>query len=213
MITEERISTYLLSLESPETGLMAEMETSAKAHEVPIIKKETAAFLKVLVKMQRPRRVLEVGTAIGYSGILLARELPEDGKLVTIENYEPRILEARGNFARSGLDGRITLLAGDAADILPRLKEPFDFIFMDAAKGQYMHFLPDVLRLLKSGGVLVSDNVLQDGDTLESRYAVARRERTIHTRMREYLYTLKHTEGLTTAILPVGDGAAVSVKE
>lgn len=207
------MSAYLLSLETPEAGMLAELELYAKEHDIPIVRKETAAFLRVLMKIRRPRRVLEVGTAIGYSGILLARELPEGGKLVTIENYEPRICKAKENFARSGLNGQIVLMEGDAAEILPSLTEPFDFIFMDAAKGQYMNFFPEVLRLLPKDGVLVSDNVFQDGDTLESRYAVPRRDRTIHARMREYLYTLKHTNGLTTAILPVGDGVAVSVKE
>ena len=107
----------------------------------------------------------------------------------------------------------ITLLTGDAKEVLPTIEEPFDFIFMDAAKGQYIHFLPEVLRLLKSGGTLISDNVLQDGDIIQSRFAVTRSNRTIHKRMREYLYTLTHHEELTTAVLPIGDGITVSVKK
>ena len=103
-------------------------------------------------------------------------------------------------------------MEGDATEILKTLQEPYDRIFMDAAKGQYIHFLPDVMRLLKKGGILVSDNVLQDGDVMESRYAVTRRNRTIHSRMREYLYELKHNDQLVTDILPVGDGVTVSVK-
>ena len=110
------------------------------------------------------------------------------------------------------MEEKITLLEGDAADVLKELEGPYDFIFMDAAKGQYIHFLPEVLRLLAPGGILVSDNVLQDGDVVESRYAVVRRNRTIHSRMREYLWTLKHMDGLETIVLPIGDGMTVSVK-
>ena len=130
---------------------------------------------------------------------------------VPVEKYEKRIPLARENFRRAGKENAITLLEGDAAEILKELQETYDFIFMDAAKGQYPVFLPDVLRLLKTGGILVSDNVLQDGDIIESRFAVTRRNRTIHSRMREYLYELKHNENLETAVLPVGDGVAVSV--
>ncbi len=119
---------------------------------------------------------------------------------------------AKANFVRAEKEDAITLLEGDAADILKELTGPYDFIFMDAAKGQYIHFMPEVLRLLAPGGLLVSDNVLQDGDILESRFAVERRNRTIHSRMREYLYELTHHEALETVVLPVGDGVTVSVK-
>ena len=127
-------------------------------------------------------------------------------------NYEKRIPVARENFRRSGAADRITLLEGDAQEVMCGLKGPFDFIFMDAAKGQYIHFLPEVMRLLAPGGVLISDNVLQDGDLIESHFAVERRNRTIYKRMREYLYELKHREDLVTSIIPLGDGITVSVK-
>lgn len=133
--------------------------------------------------------------------------------ITTIEKYEKRIPQARDNFAASGMERRITLLEGDALEIMRTLDGPYDMIFMDAAKGQYIHFLPEALRLLRTGGILVSDNVLQDGDIIESHYAVERRNRTIYKRMREYLYVLKHTDGLLTSIVPVGDGAAVTVKQ
>ena len=137
----------------------------------------------------------------------------ENSRIVTIENYEKRIEEARKHFREAGMEERITLIAGDAGEMLSAMEDSFDFIFMDAAKGQYIHFLPDALRLLKTGGLLVSDNVLQEGELIESHYAVERRNRTIYKRMREYLYVLKHTEGLVTSVLPVGDGAAVTVKK
>ena len=139
--------------------------------------------------------------------------MPRRGcRITTIENYEKRIPIARENFKRAGREEQIILIEGDAAEVLGRLEGEYDFIFMDAAKGQYIHYLPDVMRLLADGGCLVSDNVMQDGDVIESRFAVERRNRTIHARMREYLYELKHREDLVTSILPLGDGAAVSIK-
>ena len=163
--------------------------------------------------MNKPKQILEVGTAIGFSALLMSEFAPEDCHITTIEKYEKRIPIAKGNFEKYGKADKITLLEGDAIDILKKLEGTYDFIFMDAAKGQYINFLPDILRLLSVGGVLVSDNVLQDGDIIESKYAITRRNRTIHTRMREYLYTLKNHEQLETAILPLGDGVALSVKK
>ena len=162
--------------------------------------------------MKQPKQILEVGTAVGYSALLMAENMPADCHITTIEKYEKRIPIARENFQRAGMEERITLLEGDAAEVLKGLEGPYDFVFMDAAKGQYIHFLEEVLRLLPIGGVLVSDNVLQDGDILESRFAVERRNRTIHSRMREYLYVLKHHEQLTTSIIPIGDGVTLSVR-
>ena len=171
------------------------------------------SFLKVLLLMQKPARILEVGTAVGFSALLMSEYAPEGCRITTIENYEKRIPIARENFKRAGKEEEITLIEGDAADVLRDLEGEFDLIFMDAAKGQYIHYLPDVMRLLAEGGCLVSDNVMQDGDVIESRFAVERRNRTIHARMREYLYELKHRNDLVTSILPLGDGVAVSVKK
>ena len=166
----------------------------------------------MLLAVRRPIRILEVGTAVGFSALLFCEYAPEGAQITTIEKYEKRIPVARENFRRGGKEAQITLLEGDAAEILSSLTETYDFIFMDAAKGQYIHFLPDVMRLLEVGGVLVSDNVLQDGDIIESHYVVERRNRTIYKRMREYLYELKHDERLITSIVPIGDGATVSVR-
>ena len=213
MIVDERMVTYIHSLETPEEPIIEQIEQEAKETFVPIIRKETQSFLKVLLLMKKPVRVLEVGTAIGYSAILMSHYLPKDGRLTTIEKYEKRIPIASENFSRAGVADRITLLEGDALEIMKSLEEPFDFIFMDAAKGQYIHYLPEAIRLLAPEGVLMSDNVLQDGDVIESRFAVERRNRTIHSRMREYLYELKHNERLQTSILPLGDGVALSIKK
>ncbi|MGN0272950.1 MAG: O-methyltransferase [Lachnospiraceae bacterium] len=213
MIVEERLVTYINSLDRGNTELLDAIEAEAVRDYVPIIRKEMQSFLKMMLQLQQPRRILEVGTAVGFSAILMAEYNPKPCEITTIENYEKRIPIARENFKRAGKQDMIELLEGDAAQVLKTLQEPFDFIFMDAAKGQYLNFLPDILRLLSPGGILISDNVLQDGDIVESRFAVTRRNRTIHKRMREYLYELTHHEELVTTVLPVGDGITVSVKK
>ena len=212
MIVDERLVTFINSFDSGNTEELEQIEKEAIETYVPIIRKEMQNFLKMLLAMKKPARILEVGTAIGFSAILMAEYNPADCQITTIENYEKRIPIARKNFKRVGKEQQITLLEGDAAEVLKTIEEPFDFIFMDAAKGQYIHFMPEVLRLLKKDGILVSDNVLQDGDIIESRYVVTRRNRTIHKRMRDYLYQLTHHEELVTSILPIGDGITVSVK-
>ncbi|MCM1157078.1 MAG: O-methyltransferase [Bacteroidales bacterium] len=212
MIVEERITSFINSLNPDDEEIIKIIEREAVEDEVPIIRRETREWIKTMLLIKKPVRILEVGTAVGFSAIYMSRFLPEQGHITTIEKWEPRIARAKENFKRTGTEDRITLLEGDAADILKDMQGSFDFIFMDAAKGQYIHFLPEVIRLLEKDGVLISDNVLQDGEILESRYVVNRRNRTIHSRMREYLYTLKHHEQLETSVIPLGDGVALSVK-
>lgn len=212
MVVDERLVTYINSLDRGNTAILDTIEREALDSYVPIIRKEMQSFLKLLLAMQKPKRILEVGTAVGFSAILMTEYNPYPCELVTIENYEKRIPIARENFVRAGKENQITLIEGDATEVLKTLDEPFDMIFMDAAKGQYINFMPDILRLLKEDGVLVSDNVLQDGDIIESHFVVTRRNRTIHKRMREYLYELTHREDLVTAVLPIGDGITLSSK-
>ncbi len=212
MIVDERMTTFINSLDAGNTPFLNQIEEEAIKTNVPIIRTDMQSFMKFLLASSQPMQILEVGAAIGFSALLMSTYAPEGCHITTIENYEKRIPIARENIARAGKEKEITLLEGDAQEILPTLNESYDLIFMDAAKGQYLAFLPEVLRLLKPGGLLVSDNVLQDGDIIESRYAVTRRNRTIHSRMRDYLYELKHHPELTTAILPVGDGVAVCTK-
>ena len=212
MIVDERTVTFINSMELPENPLLEEIEKEALESFVPIIRTETKSLLKVLLTLAKPVRILEVGTAVGYSALVMHTYAPENCKITTIENYKKRIPIARANFVRAGKESDITLIEGDALEVMKGLTGPYDFIFMDAAKGQYIHYLPEAMRLLVPGGLLVSDNVLQDGDVINSRFAVERRNRTIHSRMREYLFELKHREDLQTVILPVGDGVAVSVK-
>lgn len=212
MIVDDRMVAFINSFDKGNTPFLNQIEKYALDTQVPIIRKEMQSFLRFLLTMKRPMKILEVGTAIGFSALLMSEYAPQGCQITTIEKYEPRIPIARDNFKKAGKEDCITLLEGDAVEILQQLEGQYDLIFMDAAKGQYINFMPDILRLLAKDGLLVSDNVLQDGDVIESRYAVVRRNRTIHGRMREYLYELTHHPQLETCILPVGDGITLSVK-
>ena len=212
MAADDRITAFIDSLDRGNTPFLDELEKYAISEQVPIIRKSTQSLLKFLVTYAKPKSILEVGTAIGFSALLMSEYAPPDCRITTIEKYGKRIPVARENFRRAEKENAITLLEGDAVELLPTLEGGFDLIFMDAAKGQYIHFLPEILRLLNAGGLLVSDNVLQEGDIVESRFAVTRRNRTMHARMREYLYELKHHPKLETVILPAGDGVTLSTK-
>ena len=214
MISKERIEDFIRSFDVDSgSDALKEIEKEAKRDHVPIIRKGTQELLRILLKMKKPERILEVGTAIGFYSVFMGECSSSETEITTIENYPPRIVRAKENIKMAGMEGKIHLLEGDAADILKELDGYYDFIFMDAAKGQYIHFLPDILRLLPSGGILVSDNVLQDGDIFESRYGIRRRNHTIHNRMREYLYVLTHNDELDTVILETGDGMTISVRK
>ncbi|MBQ1680964.1 MULTISPECIES: O-methyltransferase [Agathobacter] len=213
MIVDERLVTFINSFDTGNTPILDEIEREALDTSVPIIRKEMQSFLKFLLAAQRPLRILEVGTAVGFSAILMCEYNPVQCELVTIENYEKRIPIAKENIRRAEKEAQIRLIEGDAMEILPTLEGEFDMIFMDAAKGQYINFFPEIMRLLKPNGILVSDNVLQDGDVIESHFIVERRNRTIYKRMRDYLFELTHRRDLVTTILPVGDGITVSVKK
>ena len=213
MIVDERIVTFINSMETENSKILEAIESEALSTYVPIIRKEMQSFLKVLLTIQKPMRILEVGTAVGFSALLMSEYAPAGCEITTIENYEKRSPLAEENFKKAGREDQITFLKGDAGEILKKLEGSYDLIFMDAAKGQYIHWLSDVVRLLAPGGILMSDNVLQEGELIESHYLVERRNRTIYKRMRDYLFELKHHPQLTTSIIPLGDGVSVSVKE
>ena len=214
MITEERILDFIRSFGVDRGSEALHMiEKEAVRDDVPIIRKETGELLRILLQIKKPEKILEVGAAIGFSSVFMGENTDNNTHITTIENYPPRIERAKANIALAGMEDKITLIPGDAAEVLKELSGSWDFIFMDAAKGQYIHFLPDVLRLLAPDGLLFSDNVLQDGDVLESRFAVTRRNRTIHSRMREYLTMLTHTPELTTSVIPIGDGVSLTMKK
>lgn len=213
MIVDNRITEYLHSLETSRGELLDTIEKKAIEDGVPIIRSETAALLRSLTAALRPENILEIGTAVGYSALQMCQVMPENCHITTIEKYEKRIPEAKENFRKAGEESRITFLEGDADMWLKELKgKQFDLVFMDAAKGQYLNWLPLLLDLMPVGAVLISDNVLQDGDVVQSRFAVQRRNRTIHSRMREYLYELKHMEEFETAVIPIGDGMTISTR-
>lgn len=214
MITEERVLDFIRSFGVDRGSEALHMiEKEAVRDDVPIIRKETGELLRILLQIKKPERILEVGAAIGFSSVFMGENTGKNTHITTIENYPPRIERAKANIALAGMEDKITLIAGDAAEVLKGLSGSWDFIFMDAAKGQYIHFMPEVMRLLAPGGILVSDNVLQDGDIFESRYGIKRRNHTIHNRMREYLCALTHDEAIDTVILETGDGMAISVKK
>ncbi|MCM1309054.1 MAG: O-methyltransferase [Butyrivibrio sp.] len=211
-IVNENIVSFINSFDKGESGLCRSIEKEAREALVPVIRREMGAFLKTLLALKRPRRILEIGTAVGYSALLMSESIGGDAHITTIENYAPRISAAKENFRRAGKEDVITLLEGDAAHILRELSGEYDFIFMDAAKAQYIAILPDIIRLLERGGLLVTDNVLQEGEITKPRFGVTRRNRTIYERMREYLYEVTHCKELQTSIIPIGDGAALSVR-
>lgn len=215
MITDQRIETYIQSLGQELPEILKSIEQEALVDYVPIIKKPTQNLLRMLLRCNRPKQILEVGTAVGFSAILMSEYLDKESQITTIEKMPSRIEKAKKNFTKTNKQDQITLLEGDAIEVLKVLvmeRKKFDFIFMDAAKGQYLHFLPDMIALLNVGGLLLSDNVLQDGDIVESRYAVTRRNRTIHSRMREYLFQLTHHAQLDTIVMPIGDGVTISLR-
>jgi predicted O-methyltransferase YrrM len=215
MITDERITAYINSLAVELTPELLSLEKEALDNHVPIIKKETQELLRFLLRMKQPGRILEVGTAIGFSALFMSEYSKSDCTITTIEKVPMRLVEAEKNLSRERFlhKNKITLVRGEALEVLKALvleKNVYDFIFLDAAKAQYMSFLPELMKLLEDKGMLVTDNVLQDGTVTNSRYSITRRDRTIHSRMREYLYTITHMEELETVILPVGDGVACS---
>ena len=213
-MTDERMLTFIHSFDREKPDYLNELEQYSLETNVPIIRPQMQSLLRLLITWGKPMCILEVGTAIGFSALFMSEYAPEGCCITTIEKYDKRIPIAKENFVKYGKEKEITLLEGDAVEILSGLSDDgaYDLIFMDAAKGQYIHFLPDILRLLAPNGILVSDNILQEGELIESKYAVTRRNRTIHNRMREYLYALTHNDELETMILPIADGVTLSVR-
>ncbi len=212
MIIDEHIREYINSLEQDLPAELYELEKRLLERKVPIIRKEAQTLLRFLLLTRRPERILEVGTAEGFSSILMSEYMPKDCRITTIEKVPMRIEQAALNLGKARRAADITFLNGEAQTILEELEGTYDFIFLDAAKGQYMSFLPELKRLLPKDGMLVTDNVLQDGSLAKSKFSIERRDRTIHMRMREYLYALTHDDFLETVVLPVGDGMTLSVK-
>ncbi len=214
MITDERTAAYIESLSSGNTPFLDKIEKEALSDGVPVIRKSAQSLLRVILAEKRPKTILELGAAVGFSAIFFATYGPSDVHIDTIENYPKRIEAARINIKESGMQDKIELTEGDASEVIERFSEKrqYDMIFIDAAKAQYPSYLAPCKKMLRSGGILISDNVLFDGDIVQSRFAVRRRDRTIHARMREYLRMLTEDKDLVTTILPIGDGMTVSVR-
>lgn len=212
MIVNERIDEYIELLSEENSEYIERIREEALATDVPIIKRSSEAFMKSLLKIKRYTNILELGTAVAYSTLIIAEN--SEAQITTVEKFEPRIKIAKENIKFSKFKDRIELICEDVDIVLKNLviqNKKYDFIFMDAAKAQYIKWLPDIKLLLEDEGVLFSDNILQEGSIIESKFAIDRRDRTIHKRLREYLRALTSDKNLTTSIIPIGDGVALSI--
>ena len=210
--TDDYISKYIRLIQPKYDGILGDIQEEALNAEIPIIPHETARFLSTLLTVKKPKEILEIGTAVAISAGLMCRYIQPEGHVTTIDRYELMLAEAEKNVKRLGLEDKITIIRGDAAEVLKKLEGPYDFVFLDAAKGQYIQFLPDILRLMPIGGVFVADDVLQGGNIAKSRFTLPRRQRTIHKRMRNFLWDISHLDCLESSIIPIGDGIVFCTK-
>jgi caffeoyl-CoA O-methyltransferase len=211
-IVPDAVERYLASLNRQKDALLDELAAEGRAEKLPLIDAEVGVLLNVLTRASGARRILEIGTAIGYSGIWLARALPEEGTLVTIDADADRARRARENFARAGLSARVNVVVGDAADIVPSLDGPFDVIYQDGPKDLYLPLLDRLIELLRPGGLLVTDNVLWDGEVVPGFVATPRRDSASTRTIAAYNDQLAARSHLVTSVVPLRDGVAVSVK-
>lgn len=215
-ISYSYIVEYIRALHTaPNSEILAEIETqiASETETWPIIKPEVADFMRVQLSLIKPTAILEIGTAVGYSSILMSEYLNEGGKITTLERFPYMLQKATKNIKRAGLENTIQIIEGDAAETLLTLpSKHYDVVFMDCAKGQYIHFLPECIRVLKPGGLLITDNVLHKGSVAKSRYLIDRRQRTTHSRLRDFLWTIMHSDELISTVMPIGDGVALSYK-
>lgn len=212
MLIEDYLQNYLNELLPLCDGTLGEIQKNSYEKNVPIIPNDVVRLISFILSVKRPHDILEIGAAVGFSSSLMSKFLDEGGKITTIDRFDVMIEHFKENRKKMGLENKIELIEGDACDILPTLNKKYDVIFLDAAKGQYIQMLPDCLRLLKVGGILIADDVLQDGRIAKKREDVPRRQRTIHKRMREFLWEVTHNEALETSVLTIGDGVVLCHK-
>lgn len=217
ILKQIRIDDFIDSFSIDEAEYLTELKTYAKNNDVPIIRDRTIEFLRMIINIKKPKNILEIGTAIGFSALVMKNEL-NDVHIDTIEDYEKRIVLAKENFNKYCPDDSIKLYPGDATEYLEKwisddIKEKYDFVFLDAAKGQYIKWLPSIIILLKPDGILLTDNVFKDGEILEDKLTIEKRDRTIHKRMREFLYEITHNPKLKSYIYDIGDGISISIKK
>lgn len=211
MITNPKVLEYMDIISPLNSDTLENIRKRALEEYIPIIKRDTENLLKFILEIHKPKHILEIGCGTGYSASVMLESSNAD--LVTVEKMADRVNKAKNNFEIAGFSDRVSILEGDAGDFLKSLvcgNKKFDFIFMDAAKAQYINWLPMIKLLLADNGILFSDNCLQEGDLLESSFAIRRRDKTIHKRMREYIYLLLHDKALKSWVYPVGDGVLLS---
>lgn len=210
-IAQDYIVDYIRNLICDEVGILKDLEDFANKEHVPIVQKEVANFLKCMVTIQKPKKILELGTAIGYSAILMGLASKGQCHITTIERDKNMIDIAKQNIIKSGFEDKITVVEGDCLEVLPTISGEYDLIFMDAGKGHYNDFLPYCLKLLKKQGVIIADNVLFRG-MVASNELVQRRKITIVKRMRSYLDMVSNDKNLITSVIPMGDGIAITTR-
>ncbi len=211
-LVEDYLAEYIDNMQTDCDGELGELQKWAYEQGLPIIPKDVVKLLGFVLGLKKPKAILEIGMAVGFSASYMSQFLPEDGYIKTIDRYPLMIEMARENFKKFNLQDKITVLEGNANDILPTMDEQFDFVFMDAAKGQYITILPEVLRLTKVGGVIMADDILQEGRVAQDYFEIPRRQRTIHKRLNEFLQEITYNSKLRTSILTVGDGVALIEK-
>lgn len=212
-VVKEELLDFMRTQQKKLPGELGKLEEEAHVAEVPIIPHETVVFLKFLLGQIQPERILEIGAAIGFSSSVMATTIGENAHVTTIDRFDVMIEKAKKNYERLGLTDKVTLLEGQAADILPELSGPYDFIFMDSAKSKYIEFLPECLRLLRKGGVLMVDDIFQGGTILLPDEEIPRGKRAIHRKLNEFLRVVMNHPDLTSTILPLGDGVILMTKE
>jgi Predicted O-methyltransferase len=212
-VVQPELVEYLRKEQKQIPGELGQVQKEANENEVPIIPHETVVFMQFLLGQLKPTQILEIGTALGFSSSLMAQYVGEEGHVTTIDRFDVMIRKAKKTYERLGLEDKVTLLEGQAADVLPTLTGPYDFIFMDSAKSKYIEFLPECLRLLKKGGVLMVDDVFQGGTVLDPIEEIPRNRRTIHRKLKRFLDVINNHPDLTTSLVPLGDGIALITKE
>lgn len=212
-VVKEELLDFMRTQQKKLPGELGKLEEEAHVAEVPVIPHETVVFLKFLLGQIQPERILEIGAAIGFSSSVMATTIGENAHVTTIDRFDVMIEKAKKNYERLGLTDKVTLLEGQAADILPELSGPYDFIFMDSAKSKYIEFLPECLRLLRKGGVLMVDDIFQGGTILLPDEEIPRGKRVIHRKLNEFLRVVMNHPDLTSTILPLGDGVILMTKE
>ncbi|MBL4997301.1 O-methyltransferase [Enterococcus xinjiangensis] len=212
-VVKEELLDFMRTQQKKLPGELGKLEEEAHVAEVPVIPHETVVFLKFLLGQIQPERILEIGAAIGFSSSVMATTIGENAHVTTIDRFDVMIEKAKKNYERLGLTDKVTLLEGQAADILPELSGPYDFIFMDSAKSKYIEFLPECLRLLRKSGVLMVDDIFQGGTILLPDEEIPRGKRAIHRKLNEFLRVVMNHPDLTSTILPLGDGVILMTKE